>query len=390
MPQLTITSPGELAIELDGGARLAIHPIWLRERSREASVYDAQSAQRLCDPSDLDLALSVTTLSESGPGRYRVRFSDGHASEFSVQEILAEVAVVPGADDTPPIELWDGAVKVPRRARFARTPTEAELTAWLEEFLRLGFIVFTGVPTEPGTVLKVAEMFGFTRVTNFGALFDVRSTPEAIDLAYTSLPLDAHTDNPYRTPVPGVQLLHCLVNETYGGLSTLVDGFAAAEHLRANDPQAFEQLTRTPVQFRYRDANSEITASAPLIELDATGRARVVRFSPRLDYVPLQPPAELARFYRARRALDQLLRSPERELRFLLAAGDLMMMDNQRLLHGRTGFDPAEGHRHLQGCYIDIDAPRSLYRVLRRRRPSRSAASCAAQVAPAGTPEAVA
>ena len=39
---------------------------------------------------------------------------------------------------------------------------------------------------------------------------------------------------------------------------------------------------------------------------------------------------------------------------------------SHRLLHGRTSFDPAEGLRHLQGCYIDIDGPRSLYRVLRR------------------------
>ena len=29
--------------------------------------------------------------------------------------------------------------------------------------------------------------------------------------------------------------------------------------------------------------------------------------------------------------------------------------------------EPDEGLRHLQGCYIDIDGPRSLYRVVRRR-----------------------
>jgi len=86
--------------------------------------------------------------------------------------------------------------------------------------------------------------------------------------------------------------------------------------------------------------------------------------------VPLLPPAQLAAYYRARRAFDQLLRSPQFEIRFLLDAGDLLMMDNRRLLHGRTGFDPAEGLRHLQGCYIDIDGPRSLYRVLRRRQAS--------------------
>ena len=65
--------------------------------------------------------------------------------------------------------------------------------------------------------------------------------------------------------------------------------------------------------------------------------------------------------------LDQRLRAAEFEIRFLLRAGELVMFDNCRLLHGRTGFDPSEGLRHLQGCYIDIDGPRSLWRVLRRR-----------------------
>jgi gamma-butyrobetaine dioxygenase len=223
------------------------------------------------------------------------------------------------------------------------------------------------VPSEPKQVLTVANTFGFTRVTNFGELFDVRSTPNASDLAYTSIHLDPHTDNPYRSPVPGVQLLHCLVNETSGGLSTLVDGFAVAEALRERDLEAFEILSSTPVRFRYRDPRTELVASAAPIEVDAGGRVRTIHFSPRLDFVPLAPPAELSRYYRARRVFDRLLRAPEFEIRFLLNAGDLVMFDNCRLLHGRTGFDPREGMRHLQGCYIDIDGPRSLYRVLRRR-----------------------
>ena len=154
--------------------------------------------------------------------------------------------------------------------------------------------MFTGVPTQPRSIFQVANTFGFTRETNFGALFDVRSTAEASDLAYTALPLDPHTDNPYRDPVPGVQLLHCLVNETSGGLSTLVDGFAAAQALKARDPEAFELLSTTPIRFRYQDAITELVASATPIELDATGGFVTIHFSPRLDFVPLRPPAELS------------------------------------------------------------------------------------------------
>jgi len=367
MPRIHLRAPSELSIELDDGRRIALHPIWLRERCRDPRSMDLRTGQRLHDPSDLDLALAVTAVSEPESGRYRIRFSDGHEAEFLGRHLLDEAALAPADHDVPAPRLWDATAGDVRRFAWTDRPGDAQLREWLAEFLEAGFIVFNSVPTQAGTLLRVGRAFGFTRETNFGALFDVRSTAEASDLAYTSLPLDPHTDNPYRDPVPGVQLLHCLVNETSGGHSTLVDGFAAARALESRNPQAFALLSRTPVRFRYQDECTELVASAVPIELDASGGLVAIHFSPRLDFVPLQPPGELDAYYRARRAFDHLLRSPEFEIRFLLAAGELLMMDNRRLLHGRTGFDPAEGVRHLQGCYIDIDGPRSLYRVVRRR-----------------------
>ncbi len=367
MARLHITAANELTIEHAGGQRHAIHPIWLRERCQDARTLDLRTGQRLQDPSDFDPQLALVAVTQIEPGQFRVRFSDGHVADFLERDILAEAALPAGDHDLPAPRLWNSTLQLSRRARWSSQPSDDELADWLAQFLELGFVIFTQVPTQPGAILRVASAFGFTRETNFGALFDVRSIPEASDLAYTAVALDPHTDNPYRWPVPGVQLLHCLVNETSGGLSTLVDGFAAAEALRADDGEAFRLLSRTPVRFRYRDAATELVASAPPIELDVTGRVQAVHFSPRLDFVPLGPPAELASYYRARRAFDHLLRSPELEIRFLLDAGELVMMDNRRLLHGRTGFDSAEGLRYLQGCYIDIDGPRSLYRVLRRR-----------------------
>lgn len=367
MPRLHVRSARELAVELDGGQRFALHPIWLRERCRDARSMDLRTGQRLHDPSDLDPDLSITSVSEPESGLYRIRFSDGHEADLVGRQLLEEAALAPADHDVPAPVLWDATTGQVRRFGWTATPDDAQLHEWLRRFLEAGFIVFRGVPVRPGSLLSVGATFGFTRETNFGALFDVRSTAEASDLAYTSLPLDPHTDNPYRDPVPGVQLLHCLVNETSGGLSTLVDGFAAARALEDRDPDAFALLSRTPVRFRYQDEATDLVASAVPIQRDADGGLVAIHFSPRLDFVPLQPPERLDAYYRARRAFDRLLRSPEFEVRFLLAAGELLMMDNRRLLHGRTGFDPAEGVRHLQGCYIDIDGPRSLYRVVRRR-----------------------
>ena len=366
--RVRLGAPHELVLERADGRTETLHPLWLRERCRDPVSMDPRTQQRLQDPSDFDLNLKLTAISQPSPGLFQLTFSDGHQATFSAADILEEAALAANSHDIPPAQLWDSSLAELPRARWRAEPAESELAAWLESFLTFGFVIFEGVPTEPGMVLKVGARFGFTRETNFGALFNVRSTPNANDLAYTSIALDPHTDNPYRTPVPGIQLLHCLVNETSGGLSTLVDGFAVAEALRAREPEAFRILATTPVRFKYIDTDTELTASAAPIELDVTGGLKAIHFSPRLDFVPLFPRAQLEAYYRARRSFDHALRAPDFEIRFLLRDGDLVMFDNCRLLHGRTGFDPAEGLRHLQGCYIDIDGPRSLYRVLRRRR----------------------
>ncbi len=366
--KLKISSATQLSLVHPSGDEIGIHPLWLRERCQDADSMDLQSGQRLNDPSDFDLHLRYVALSAPAPGRLHVRFSDGHEADFVEGDILAEAAMPPGDYGCPAPVRWDATLANPPRATWREKPGDASIAEWMETFLRYGFIIFEGVPTDQDQVLKVASVFGWPRETNFGITFDVRSKPaaEANDLGYTPVKLDPHTDNPYRSPVPGVQLLHCLANETSGGLSTLVDGLTVAEALRTRDPEAFRILCSTPVRFRFRDKDTELLSSAVPIELDARGNVRTIRFSPRLDFVPLLPPADLAAYYRARRVFDHALRSSEFEIRFLLNQGDLVMFDNCRLLHGRTGFDPQEGLRHLRGCYIDIDGPRSRYRVLRR------------------------
>ena len=366
-PRLKIVSPSELVFESGDGLSYPIHPLWLRERCQDAASMDRITQQRLNDPSDLPLDIKVASVSPADAGRLTVRFSDGHEAQFAESDLLREASLPPGQHDVPPVKMWDATLRELPQVRWSAQPDKREVAGWLQQFLTYGFIILQGVPSERGQVLKVGAQFGFTRETNFGSLFDVRSTPAASDLAYTSVHLDPHTDNPYRSPVPGIQLLHCLINETTGGRSTLVDGFAVAEALRREDPTAFKILSETPVRFRYQDPSTELTASAPPIELDVTGAVRTIHFSPRLDFVPLMPPDRLTAYYRARRAFDHRLRGNEFQIEFLLQTGDLVMFDNCRLLHGRTRFNPAEGLRHLQGCYIDIDGPRSLYRVLRRQ-----------------------
>jgi gamma-butyrobetaine dioxygenase len=224
-----------------------------------------------------------------------------------------------------------------------------------------------GVPIEPGTVLAVARSFGHVRTTNYGDLFDVRVEPQPVNLAYTGRAIAPHTDNPYREPVPGIQLLHCLQSSPGGGDNLLIDGFAAADLIRDEDSQAFATLTSTALTFKYEDANTLLRASAPIITLNAAGDVRGIRWNDRSIQPPAVAPHDVAEVYRAMRVFAVALDRPELHLHVKLEPGDCIVFDNTRILHARTAFEGGSGARHLQGCYADLDGLASTVAVLERR-----------------------
>lgn len=354
--------PAALFAEVDGN-EMSVPALWLRERAQDAAHLDASSHQRLFNPHDLPDDIGLTSITGGDGGAVRVGFSDGYVGDYRLEGLMADFDP---HDGCPPVREWTSQLNRMPYHDWSALDDGKAMSEALGDFLSLGFIVLRGVPTTPGSILDVAGRFGHVRDTNFGRLFDVYSRPDANDLAYSALALDPHTDNPYREPVPGVQLLHCLQNRTTGGFSTLVDGLAVGSALKAEDPQAYELLATVPVRYLFTDRDAELMERRTMIRTDDAGRMTGIHYSPRLDYCPLMGEDEMRAFHRARKKLGQFLRDPKFELRFLLQKGELMMFDNVRLLHGRTSFDPQEGIRHLQGCYIDIEGPRSLYRVCRR------------------------
>lgn len=352
----------------DGEVQTLLPALWLRERSREPSQRDLTTNQRLVNSHAFDSELQLTQAQWvqplGGEPLLQLGFSDGFSGPYDPADLLADTQFDEG---TPPTRSWRS--DVPRNVyQWPQLQTDDQvLFKAVTEFIELGFVLIHDTPIRADAILEVASRFGHVRTTNFGAYFEVYSRPNSNDLAYRPVAIGPHTDNPYRTPVPGIQLLQCLQNETSGGLSTLVDSLAVAEQLRREDPAGFELLTRVPVRFEFQDPETHLVQVCPMIELDGSGQMAGVHYSPRLDDIPLMSDADTRAYHRARRRLGTLFDDPGYELRFKLDPGQLMMFDNNRVLHGRTSFDPSEGFRQLQGCYIDRDGPRSLYRVLKKR-----------------------
>jgi gamma-butyrobetaine dioxygenase len=370
-----LTSQNDEGLELEAdGCMLRFPAVWLRDNCPCAECRNPGSGQKLNDVTELPEGLAVLAAGDAGDSVVVTFAPDGHRSALSRAWLAGHALDGYGPGDgrtEDDKELWRPADLAARAGgwpegcwpRYLAEP--AERVRVLDAVLRWGFVMLRGVPPEPGLVLEVAASFGFARETNYGRLFDVRVEPRPGNLAYTSRRILPHTDNPYRDPVPTVQLLHCLHAADAGGDTGLVDGFAAAREFRATDRTSFDLVAGIPVPFGYKDKSTELRASQPLIELDPRGRIRGVRFNNRSAGPLRLPYEEVIAFYAAYRRWAGLLARRERQLNLRLAPGDCLVFDNTRVLHARTAFS-VTGGRHLQGCYADLDGLASTLAVLRR------------------------
>jgi gamma-butyrobetaine dioxygenase len=377
-PTVAEVHEGGITVRWSDKSPTSLPNYWLRDNCRCAKCRHPGNGQKLYEIVDLPADLAAIEAMIAPDAGLKVLWSDGHRSEYAAEWLNAHdlIASARIARQNKPT-LWGKAMEadlpIGDWPQMAADP--AKELAWIERYTALGFGLLRNVPTQPGMVAEVGNHLGFVRVTNYGRLFDVISVPNPNNLANTSLGLGVHSDNPYRHPSPGVQLLHCLEAGAPGGDTLLVDGFHAAEILRKENPGAFALLSTVPMTFRFSDDKAELEARQTLISADMDGVITAVHFNNRsADW--LDAPIDLAsRWYSAYRTFAQILKRPELELIFKLGPGDLVVMQNDRALHGRTAFDPNLGRRHLQGCYIDRDGIESRRRVLKRRTTNRTDAA---------------
>lgn len=234
------------------------------------------------------------------------------------------------------------------------------------QLVHYGLCKVVNVPMERGQVLKVARSLAYERPTGYGTIFDVVIEPsEEINLAYSSLEFDLHSDLTYREMSPGVQLLHCIMNSEGGGLSYFCDAFNAAQILKVSDPELFSILCSFPATFVVRDPyrNMKFRRQQPVLTLDSLGDLKDVYYSPFM-LPPVGNLSDVKMFYVAFDKLTQLLQDEENKFIVKMERGDLFIFHNRRILHGRSAYDATKSGRFLQGCYMDWDEITSLYEKL--------------------------
>jgi len=351
-----------MCLHQPGAPDLRFHAVWLRDNALDPATRDAGNGQRLITLADIPRDTRLSGALVNGDVVTCVFAPEGKSVEFPVSWLMQNAydRAQPDTKGRLPqwAQVWDAGLtdSVPEGDLSALQSDDNARRDWLAQIRRYGFAKVTGMNPTPGALFEVVDLFGYVRETNYGRHFEVRTEVNPVNLAYTGLGLQAHTDNPYRDPVPTLQILSCLENSARGGENMVVDGFAAARRLLEDDPTGFALLAGYPARFAYTGSDGvRLFARRPIIELSTDGELTGLRFNARSAAPVRDVPFEhMAAWYAALRRLSDIIDDPAMEVVFKLAPGEAFIVDNTRVLHARKGYSGA-GSRWLQGCYADKD-----------------------------------
>ena len=350
-------------------------------------------------------------------------FDESHKSVFNKD--MFDAMAARGSSKTlpslPARRLWTDKQfrkEVPDLTYEAYMEDDTILHKALQQLHSHGLLFLKDVPESPDSVSRIVQRIGPLKNTFYGETWDVRSVPEAKNVAYTSQDLGFHMDLMYMEQPPHLQFLHCIRSSAAGGASLFTDSFKAVAELLQSDEIAFCELEKRLITFHYDHMDSHYyQQSRPLIELAPLSfggtnfttykafRSLATRKSvdPRLqemfkleDYLeavswapPFQAPFQTANshayepwkslttqmedhlrhWHPAARKFNDLIHRKENIHERMMKPGECVLFDNRRVLHARKAFEVADAgkERWLRGAYLDKDPFLSRLRVLTHR-----------------------
>lgn len=347
-------TPAELEITWQNETYSVYSATWLRDN--DPVHRDRLTGQRLVSLLDLPSAPQLQAAEAEPAGHITLRWDDGKASVFPLGWLRAfdrSLRISPRPTRLPWMAHPAAAFAWCDYPEWIANPASRQ--DWLYYMGRDGLAFLRGVPIEVGAdklaLSRIAASLSVGGETEESRFFDIRGVAETSNNGYEITAPRVYTDHPYRDPVPGFQLLHCLSAAGHGGETVFVDGMAAAERLRAHDPDAFATLSQLPILYRFDDLG--LATERTMLEVDTQGEFRAIYYDDR-SIAPLRLKGpRLKKYYAAYRQLAELLQDPARTVVYRLQPGDLVLFDNTRILHAHAPF--SDGARRFRGYHLDAD-----------------------------------
>ncbi|CAL4102201.1 unnamed protein product, partial [Meganyctiphanes norvegica] len=368
-----LVTNGMVFVSFSDGTSGEFPCVWMRDNCQCSKCYNTHALARTTLLDDLDVDVEPTSIKVSDDS-LQVAWSDGHQSEFEASWLKKRL-FTPEAREQHRTRfklkrvLWGDNFQIPEIEYSPLLTDDKALLDLIVAVEKHGIALVKNSPQEVGPVLKIIDRLGFVKHTHFGYDYNVTIKFEPKSMAYTKQNLPLHTDQPYYEYPPGVVFLHCVSqHKGPGGDSILSDGIKAAELLRKNYPEYFNTLASTDLYLRDRGFVTydfdKINKNKTIV-LDGNGEVRMLFYSgtSRDSLMDLEP-KQVIKFYKAMKQFYQYFQ--DCRITMKMESGDMLVIDNSRVLHGRTAFNPSEssGMRHLHSANIDWNEVASKRRVL--------------------------
>ncbi|KAK4055897.1 hypothetical protein OIO90_003154 [Microbotryomycetes sp. JL221] len=367
------------------------HYLWLRDHCREPRSFHPATKQRLVDtfllPPDLKPArvetnqtgLTITWPEATGSG-------DSYQSFFP-WSFLIEHSYAPRLPHEPVKDdriYWNSSIRnnMPTVSYNDVMSSEQGVFEWLDLLHKFGFCLVKDIPPTPEQTHELIQKIAFVRRTHYGGFWDFTADLKHGDLAYSDVPLQAHTDTTYFTDSCGLQMFHLLSPKTShkGGHNLLVDGFNAAQQLKNTRPDVYELFSNLPIPAHASGTGTEsipsgvfmkplATSGLPVLTHDVdTGELLQIRWNNDDRAVIGKSKSwtkdTIEQWYEATKVWESILRHSDNTLWQQMQMGTAVIFDNHRVLHGRSSFT---GQRRLCGAYVNHDDYRSRYIGLKKQ-----------------------
>ncbi|CCH42799.1 Trimethyllysine dioxygenase, mitochondrial [Wickerhamomyces ciferrii] len=392
--------------------------VFLRDSSTSSNSIDYNSGQKLFTTASIINSYPIN-IEIPNSKQIKIYWNDGDYSIYDQKFLELNSTIESRKQDKAKnfedeIIAWDSnhnmltVDNLPRYEYNDYLTNDSTLSLALNDLNKFGLVQITNITKnlsdeehESQKLIQIiGERIAYLKKTFYGEIFDVKSKPNAINIAYTNQFLPLHMDLLYYESPPGLQLLHFIKNKSKGGENVFVDGFAAARHVKTIDSPAYQALLTVPINYHYEKNGHSYYYSRPLIvenEVIEQGgfgeykdHFREINYSP-----PFQAPFDFGitgevigddnnhskisgakekgdrhlfqDFLRGFKEFEDYINNKENQLKFKVEEGSCIIFDNRRILHARDQFDNNSGERWLKGCYIDKDSYLSKLRVMKKK-----------------------